>query len=108
MIELLNSQNVQLKSKGIVINTIEFDVPTKIVKNKNELQCTIAQHTELKSANGRVITHTTLIVISNDNGKTWKFVDTNNMDIVLLKKLFPNLSNEITLPPKEKPTVYSQ
>jgi len=67
MIELLNNQNTQIKSKGIVINSIVFNPPSEIIKSKNELQCTISQHTELKPAKGRVITYTTFA--SANNGK---------------------------------------
>ncbi len=106
MIELLNAQDAQIKNKGIVINGIVFNPPSEIIKSKNELQCTISQHTELKPVKGRVITYTTLIAISTDNGKNWKFIDTSNKDIAQVRKTFPNLSNKITLPPKQKPTVY--
>jgi hypothetical protein len=107
MIELLNNQNTQIKSKGIAINSIVFNPPSEIVKSKNELQCTISQHTELKPAKGRVITYTTLIAVSIDNGKSWKFIDTSNKDIKAIRTVFPNLSNKIILPPKQKPTVYT-
>lgn len=107
MIELLTAQYAQIQNKGIVINSIVFNPPSEIVKSKNELQCTISQHTELKPAKGRVITYTTLIAISTDNGKSWKFIDTSKMDIATVRKLYPNLSSKITLPPKQKPTVYT-
>lgn len=108
MIMLLNNQNARLKSKGVVINSTVFDQPSEIVKCKNELQCTISQHTELKPAKGRIVTHTTLLAISNDNGKSWKFVDANNMEITIVRKLFPDLSPTIILPPKQQPTVYTE
>ncbi|MFT3908302.1 MAG: hypothetical protein QM737_02665 [Ferruginibacter sp.] len=57
MIELLNAQDAQIKNKGIVINSIVFNPPSEIIKNKNELQCTISQHTELKPTKGKVITY---------------------------------------------------
>lgn len=107
MIELLNNQNAQLKSRGIKISSIIFNLPTEVVRSKNELQCTMSQQTELKPERGRVITYTTLIAISTDNGKTWKFIDTAKMDIATVRKLLPNLSSKIILPPKQKPTVYS-
>lgn len=108
MISQLEAQYAQVKAKGVVIKGTTFEQPTEIVKSKNELQCTISQQTELKPRKGRVITHTTLIAMSNDNGKNWKFVDTNSMDIALIRKMFPNLSSKITLPPKKQPTVYAE
>ncbi|TAD86857.1 MAG: hypothetical protein EAY75_06940 [Bacteroidetes bacterium] len=107
MIELLNKQNAELKLRSVEIRNIIFNSPTEFVRSKNELQCTISQQTELKPAQGRVITYTTLIAISIDNGKNWKFIDTAKMDIEMVRKLHPNLSSKIVLPPKQKPIVYS-
>lgn len=106
MLELLNTQAAELKSKNAVVNGIVFSEPSEIIKVKDELQCTIAQQTELKSAKARVITYSTLIAISTDNGKTWKFMNASSMDITIVRKLLPNLSQKITLPPKQKPSVY--
>lgn len=108
MLAQLNSLKDQLKSKGVVITGTVFEQPSEIVRIKNELQCTASQHTELKPQKGRVITYTTLIALSGDNGKSWKFVDTNNMDITVIRKMFPKLSSKITLPPKKQPAVYSE
>lgn len=108
MLELLNLQSNKVKSQGVVINSITFDRSTAIISVKNELQSTISQHTELKSSKGRIITYTTLIAISADKGKTWKFLDTSKMDLATVRKLLPSLSIEITLPPKQKPTVYPE
>ena len=81
---------------------------TDPARSKSELQCTIQQHTELTATKGRVITHTTMLAISDDNGKSWKFVDAQNMDLATLRKLYPNLSPGIKIPPKQKPTVYQE
>ncbi|OQP58831.1 hypothetical protein A3860_39360 [Niastella vici] len=108
VISQLDNQYGPLKAKGIVISGTVFDQPSEIVKSKNELQCTISQQTEVKVAKGRVVTYTTFIGFSTDNGKTWKFVDTNNIDIAIIRKLFPNLSPKITIPPKKQPTVYNE
>lgn len=108
MLAQLNALKEQLKSKGVVITGTVFEQPSEIVRSKNELQCTIAQHTEMKPPKGRVVSYTTLIALSIDNGKNWKFVDTNNIDIATIRKMFPNLSSKITIPPKKQPTVYSE
>jgi len=108
MLTRLNDQHEQMKSKGVAIKGSYFEKPSTIVKSKNELQCTIPQHTELTATRGRVITHATILAISDDNGKSWKFVDAQNMDLATLRKLYPNLSPGIKIPPKQKPTVYQE
>ena len=106
MVELLKKQKDQLRRKNVSISKIVFNSPSGVVMSNKELQCTISQNTEMKAAKGRVVTNTTLIAFSLDNGKNWKFVDTSNMDIATVRKLIPNLSAKITLPPKQKPMVY--
>jgi len=105
MMGVLDKQMRQLKDKKVMINEIAFDTPTDILQSKNEFQCTISQHTVLKSVNSKAITYSTLIAISVDKGKSWKFIDTSNMDASMVRKLFPNLNSKIIIPPKQKPLV---
>jgi hypothetical protein len=105
LIASFNALDAQLQAKGMAINKFDFTGPSEMIKNKGELQCTVTQQTEFLSAKGRVTTYTTLIAVSTDDGKTWKFMDTNSLDISAIRKLLPNLSPKIVLPPKQKPTV---
>ncbi len=107
MVEVLNETNYDMKLKGMKFSNITFDLPSKIVKNRNELQATIAQHTEIITPQGRLVTTSTLIAISNDNGVNWTFFDTSNKDIILIRKLFPNLSPSIVIPAQQKPVWYN-
>lgn len=100
MIATLTKTINQTKSQGVSFLSITFDNPTKIVKTKNELQCTIAQHLTAQVPNGKTTNSSTLIAVSMDNGKKWYFVDTTNKDISQIKQLLPNLSSEIVIPKK--------
>jgi hypothetical protein len=77
--------------------------PGKIVKMKDEWQTTLPQTVEMQVPKGRVRMQTTLIAFSNDNGKTWRFVDTFNADLNVLRQRFPNLSKELVIPPAQQP-----
>jgi hypothetical protein len=107
MAEVLNKTTANMKTQGMVFSSITFDAPSKVVKSGNELQATIAQHTEIKLTQGRIVTTSTLIAISADNGNNWTFVDTSNKDISTLRKVLPNLSPSITLPPPQQPVRYN-
>jgi hypothetical protein len=96
-----------MQTKGMAFNAITFDSPAKIVKSNNELQCTLQQHTTIKLANGKAVATSTLIAISEDGGKNWLFVDTNNKDAATMRKVLPDLSKEIVIPPQQKPVFYS-
>ena len=52
MITTLTKTINQTKSQGVSFLSITFDNPTKIVKSKNELQCTIVQHLTAKVPSG--------------------------------------------------------
>lgn len=100
MISTLTKTINQTKSQGVSFLSIAFDSPTTIVKTKNELQCTIAQHLTAQVPNGKITNSSTLIAVSIDNGKKWYFVDTTNKDLSQIKQLLPNLSSEIVIPRK--------
>jgi hypothetical protein len=106
MIELLSKGASDMKGHGMSFSKVSFDEPSKIVKSSNELQATIAQHTEIKLSQGKIVSTSTLLAISSNNGKDWRFIDTSNKDMATLKKALPNLSPAIVIPPTESPVKY--
>jgi len=103
---LLNTTS-KMRAQGMTFDKIVFDNPTKMVKSGNELQCTLQQHTTIKLSKGSVIATSTLIAISKDGGKNWRFVDTSNKDVTTIRKVLTNLSTAIIIPPQQKPAFYS-
>jgi hypothetical protein len=97
----------EMKSQGMLFNSISFGEPSSIIRNGKELQCTLPQHTDIKLIDGRAVSTSTLIAISIDNGTNWTFIDTSNKDMETLRKALPNLSPTITVPPQQPPTKYS-
>jgi len=79
--------------------------PSKIIKYKDELQCTIPQSFEYKSKDSRVMVKSTLIAISLDDGKKWYFVDVFGENIKKIKSILPNLSKELVIPEQVDPEV---
>ena len=47
----------------------------------------------------------TIIAISKDQGKTWKFIDPFGMSLNQLRIYLPELSEEIILPEVEEPII---
>lgn len=105
--ERLAKVATDMKSNGMSFNGITFEEPSKIIRSGQELQATIVQHTDIKVPNGRVISTSTLIAISLDNGVNWTFVDTSNLSIEVLHKAMPNLSPSIKIPPRQPPVRYN-
>lgn len=77
--------------------------PGEIVKYKNGLQAILPQSTTLITPLGELTAETSMIVISNDSGKNWWFIDTNVYNADKLKNILPDLSPKLVLPPRKKP-----
>ncbi len=107
MVAVLTKSTNDMKAKSMSFSNITFDEPSKIVKSGKELQATIAQHTEIKLSQGRLVSTSALIAVSIDNGINWTFIDTSNKDMATLKKAMPNLSNALTIPPPQPPVRYN-
>ena len=69
------------------------------------MQAVLPVSTTLKTALAEITAETTLIVISNDKGKNWWFIDTNVYDIDSLKNILPDLSTELIIPARKKPKI---
>lgn len=106
MIEVMDSAFKNMEKDGTIFLSVSFGHPSKILNMGKELQCTLPQIIEVQVPEGRVITHSTLIVISEDYGKTWFFVDTSGKDIQSMQVLLPNLSTELIIPEKPKTIFY--
>lgn len=103
MVDILNKNSKEMLSQGTDFNNVTIGEPSRIFTNGKELQCTIPQTIEMKVPNGRLITNSTLIAISTDNGKNWYFVDTSGKNIQTMKKTLPNLSEDLVIPEKKQP-----
>lgn len=93
----------QLEADGVKFLDIKFGVPSKIVNTGKELQCVIPQSIEMKIKGGKMTTTTSLIAISENNGKSWFFVDSGGNNLENLKSLLPTLSDELELPMPQDP-----
>ena len=107
MIETLEKASTQMEADGTAYLNVTIGEPSRVLSFQNEMQCIIPQTLEIKVPNGRVLTKSSLIAISIDNGKSWYFVDTSGKDIQTMKKVLPNLSEELIIPVKKKPTFYN-
>ncbi|QEC44015.1 hypothetical protein [Pseudobacter ginsenosidimutans] len=106
MIEVLEKSINEMEAEGISFTKVSFGQPSTVIPVKNELQCTVPQEIEMKMPNGRMVTKSTLIAVSEDNGKTWWFLDTAGKDISVMKQILPNLSSKIVIPEKEEPVIF--
>ena len=103
MISILKEGKNELRSMGDSIMNVTFPYISKIIKNKNELQCTISQILTMKVPKGKLLTKSSLIGISKDNGNRWLFIDCAGRDIDELIIKMPNLSKDLKIEKELKP-----
>lgn len=99
----IQHQMEQMEQNDNHILGLEYGTPTSVIKQKDELQCTIPQMMTLKVGQGKIIAKSTLIAISQDKGAHWFFVDAGDRDMATIRASLPNISKLITLPAPEPP-----
>ena len=109
MIEIMEQGNKEMEAQGTILSSVIFGEPSDIITTENgELQCTLPQTIEMQVANGRLVSKSTLIAISVDQGKKWFFIDTSGKDIKMMKKALPNLSDQLKIDPIHQPVFYEK
>src|ERR1700741_2247993 len=95
----------RMKSFGAEIKKITIGHPYKVITYKRELQSSLPQTTEVSFLSGFIIVESTLIAISQDDGKNWYFIDTNFYNEKKLKEALPDLSPDLVIPPQKRPRI---
>jgi hypothetical protein len=91
-----------MKKDGFTITNLSFKNPSAFLKKGDELQCTVTQIIVMDTPEGKIESEYTLIGISTDNGKKWKFIDTSGKDKATMQNYFPNLHDELVIKPKKQ------
>jgi len=104
MATMIEKEISGMKKQGFKIDDIKVDSPSHIFRNGKELQCTALQHLYMTVQSKKVMSTSSLIAFSSDNGFNWTFLDANNKPIETIKKIAPNLSPQIVIP-KQRPPV---
>ena len=102
------SDKVLEKLKQGILNsaTIEkieiTNMSNPIIRNEN-IQCTMNQIATTEYPNGKFRVSSTLIGVSNNNGKTWTFIDAGENSLSELQSHFPELNDNLKIIPMSEP-----
>ncbi|TCJ17851.1 hypothetical protein EPD60_06610 [Flaviaesturariibacter flavus] len=99
----MDSAYTMMQRFGVSFKKYLIGTPSAIVSYKNQLQSVLPVSTVMKTPMGDLSVETAMIVISNDGGKSWWFIDTNVYRADKLKSILPDLSPDIVLPARSKP-----
>ncbi|WP_175623519.1 hypothetical protein [Chryseobacterium schmidteae] len=97
-----NTENTvnKMKNDGFSFIDLKFKNPSKFLKKGRETQFTITQEILMKTPNGKILAEYTLIGVSGDNEKNWKFIDTSGKSKEAMRKYLPFLSKDLIIQPK--------
>jgi hypothetical protein len=98
MIEYINKFAGQMKEIGMSFDEISMGTPGKFYRTGNEIYCLVPENITFKTQQGRILSHSSLLGISQDNGKSWTFLDINNSSRANLKLIIPNINPGLEIP----------
>lgn len=102
----LKQASDMMGQQGMKFQSVTVDTQVPFIHQGSQLQATLQQHTTIKLRQGRVVATSTLIGTSVDNGAHWHFIDSNNKTLDDLRKILPNLSTALVIPPPQQPVHY--
>lgn len=101
----MDSAYLAMKQFGVSFQRYWIGIPGPIIEHNNQLQAILPQGTTMKTPFGIVTAESSLLVISNDKGKSWWFIDTNVYKTDKLKSILPDLSPKLAIPSMKKPKI---
>lgn len=87
------------------VSKINYGNPSEVVSYKKVMQSVIPQTLTLTSFIADIEIATSLIAISEDEGKHWRFIDTNLFSINQIKSALPELSPALVIPKSKPPKI---
>jgi hypothetical protein len=104
LVNLLHTASAVMKAKGIVIEAVDLEPPTRVASAGGKMFAVIRERIMLKMPDGHVRTNGYLLGVSADDGASWKFVDGNALQKSgTVSKLFPVFPPDLELPPPANP-----
>lgn len=99
----MDSAYAAMKLFGVTFKRYWIGTPGEIVIYKNQLQGILPVSTVMKTPMGELFAESSMLVISEDKGKNWYFVDTNVYRADRIKNILPDISPKLVIPPMKKP-----
>ena len=103
MIGILKSGMSQMHADGTAFVGVTIGQPEDPKKIGAWITSIVPQHQVLKVRGGKLYSDSSLLGISEDNGKHWVFIDLGPVSKEQFGQVFPELDGKITMPEKKPP-----
>lgn len=100
MIQMTKSAVDKMEKDGFRFIDLKFRSPSGFITLKKQIQCTIIQEILMQTPKGKILSAYTLIGISENQGKNWKFIDTSGKTKEIMRQYFPYLSKDLVIQAK--------
>jgi hypothetical protein len=107
MQKLITERIETLKKQGIMTFDGSVGSPGPFYKAGSQIHCLLPETIILRMFNGRYVGRSYLLAVSDNNGKSWTFLDVGNMPADVLHKLLPNYNNDLIIPASGKPMFFA-
>jgi hypothetical protein len=95
-----------LKKQGVMRFEGSVGSPGPFITAGKQIHCLLPETIMLYVFNGRFVTRSYLLAISDDKGKSWAFMDVGKMPAEVLHKLLPDYNDELVIPTSGKPMFF--
>lgn len=103
-ISVLEGGMKPMLDKGVKITSYNVSDPEMIVTGGDSQYTVVPTSIEMTFPQFKIRVKSYLLGISEDSGKSWKFIDGSSMEKPESRKLFlPDLPADLKLPPKQQP-----
>lgn len=106
MQKMITERITELKGRGVMKFDGWVNSPGPFYTAGEQIHILFPETVVMRMINGRYITHSYLLGISEDKGKSWSFMDVGNMPANVLERLLPKMNPNMRIPAATKPTFF--
>ncbi len=102
MAAFLSKDSQQMKADGISLLAMEVGQALQIEKVDRQMFALLPIKMTMKTPDGKFLGESALVGISDDDGKSWKFI--SSIDQTRFNSVFPKAGEKIKMPEEKPPT----
>jgi hypothetical protein len=103
MIQTIQTGMQKLSDQGFTVQKGVIGSPGKFYKAGKEIHCLLPETITMLTKEGKLLSKSNLLAITQDGGSNWYFLDVNSSTINFVPKLFPQFNKKLVLPEPAEP-----
>lgn len=104
MIAQMRKTKADMMGQGLRFSSVAIGTPTDIVKAGKQMRVIVPQTMIMTIPGGSIAMDSHSLGISEDEGKTWRFIDTAGLSPQVMQRLFPDYDYQaLPIPPRKAP-----